>query len=71
MPKSKKSKTSKQYKCQICGRQIDSKVALMHVKAEEYLINLIKKDHPGWKSSSKACDTCVGYYRKLVNDAEI
>ena len=71
MPKSKSSKTNKKYKCQICGRQIDFKVALMHVKAEEYLINLIRKDHPGWKNSSKACDSCIDYYRKLVKDAEI
>ncbi len=71
MSKSKKNKTSKQYKCQICGRQIDTKAALMHVKAEEYLINLIRKDHPKWKNGSKACDACADYYRKLVNDAEI
>ncbi|MBL7081927.1 MAG: hypothetical protein ISS44_05130, partial [Candidatus Omnitrophica bacterium] len=39
----------RQYKCQICGRMIHEEHALMHAKAEEYLMNLIKKDHPQWQ----------------------
>ncbi|PIQ88551.1 MAG: hypothetical protein COV72_07955 [Candidatus Omnitrophica bacterium CG11_big_fil_rev_8_21_14_0_20_42_13] len=66
-----KQKAKKQYLCQICGRHIDSKAALMHVKAEEYLIRLIKNNHPDWDVNSNACNKCVDYYRKLVKEAEI
>lgn len=70
MPKTKE-KRNKQYKCHICGRGIDEKCALMHVKTEEYLIDLIKKDHPNWRNDSSACSECIAYYRKLIKDAEI
>ncbi|MFC1645911.1 hypothetical protein ACFL2Y_01900 [Candidatus Omnitrophota bacterium] len=59
------------YVCQICAREIDKSVALTHVKAEEYLLGLIKKDHPEWKTEHGTCHECIGYYRKLVNKAEI
>lgn len=59
------------YTCQICGRQIDDFAAIAHVKAEEYLMDLIMRDHPQWKKDKKTCHECVGYYRKLIKDAEI
>ena len=59
------------YKCHICNRDIDDFASLTHIKAEEYLIELIRKDHPEWKDDSKACPKCVDYYRKLVQDGEI
>ena len=59
------------YKCQICEREIDEFAALSHIKAEEYLIQLILKDHPEWKKNGKTCQKCVEYYRKLVKDSEI
>lgn len=59
------------YKCHICERMIDEQCALTHVKAEEYLISLIKKDHPQWKDKDSLCSECVDYYRKLVKDGEI
>lgn len=59
------------YHCQICEREIDEKVALTHVKTEEYLIELIKKDHPDWAKDKKTCLKCLDYYRRLVNEAEI
>ncbi|MBI4982492.1 MAG: hypothetical protein HZC15_05095 [Candidatus Omnitrophica bacterium] len=59
------------YHCQICDRDIDDFVSISHVKAEEYLIELIRKDHPEWNESSKACKKCVEYYRKLVKETEI
>lgn len=33
------------YKCQVCGREIDDYVSIAHIKAEEYLIDLIRRDH--------------------------
>ena len=59
------------YVCQICAREIDESVALMHVKAEEYILDLIKRDHPEWNNGQGTCHECVDYYRKLVNKAEI
>jgi hypothetical protein len=63
--------SGKKYKCEICQRMIDEEKSLEHVKAEEYLIELIKKDHPQWCDKSEACKECIQYYRKLVNEAEI
>jgi hypothetical protein len=59
------------YLCQICDRQIDESVALTHVKTEEYLLELIRKDHPEWKEDKNTCHHCVEYYRTLINKAEI
>lgn len=64
-------KKNGRYKCHICERMIDEQCALTHVKAEEYLISLIKKDHPQWKDKDSLCPECVDYYRKLVKDGEI
>lgn len=59
------------YKCQICNREIDDFVSIAHIKAEEYLLDLIRKAHPEWKEDAQTCHRCVEYYRKLVKDAEI
>ena len=59
------------YRCQICDREIDEKVALTHIKSEEYIINLIKKDHPEWSKDKTTCHSCVEYYRRLIKEAEI
>lgn len=59
------------YRCQICERDIDDFASIAHIKAEEYLIELIKKNHPEWEKDKKTCHACIEYYRKLVKDAEI
>ena len=59
------------YKCQICDRTVDESNALTHIKAEEYLLNLIKKDHPEWKETHGACPECINYYRELIKKAKI
>ncbi|MBM3250255.1 MAG: hypothetical protein FJZ09_05355 [Candidatus Omnitrophica bacterium] len=59
------------YRCQICDREIDEFVALAHIKAEEYLLDLILRDHPEWKEDEKTCRKCVEYYRRLVKETEI
>ena len=59
------------YVCPICDRSVGEERALAHVKAEEYLLNLIKKDHPEWKESSGTCPECIAYYRKLVRETDI
>jgi len=59
------------YYCKICNRQIDDFASIAHVKAEEYLIELIRRDHPEWKTADKTCPECLEYYRKLVKENEI
>ncbi|MFA6349363.1 MAG: hypothetical protein WCY12_00345 [Candidatus Omnitrophota bacterium] len=59
------------YKCQICEREIDDYISLAHIKSEEYLLELIQKDHPEWVGKGKTCHKCVEYYRKLVKENEI
>jgi hypothetical protein len=59
------------YHCQICEREIDDFASIAHIKAEEYLMELIRKAHPEWKETKSTCRKCVEYYRKLVKDAEI
>jgi hypothetical protein len=59
------------YRCSICDRDIDDYAGLAHAKAEEYLIELIRKDHPEWKEGEKTCPKCIEYYRKLVKETEI
>jgi hypothetical protein len=62
---------SGKYRCQICERDIDETAALVHIKTEEYLIALIKKDHPDWAKDKKTCHECLDYYRRLIKEAEI
>ncbi|MBU3933757.1 MAG: hypothetical protein KKH11_03735 [Candidatus Omnitrophica bacterium] len=62
---------SRKHKCQICGREIDDAVGLAHVKAEEYLIELIRRDHPEWNKDMGTCDLCLEYYRELIKRTEI
>lgn len=54
------------YRCPRCGRDIEESILLPHVKAEEYLIGLIRRDHPEWVLSNGECPRCKGYYRALV-----
>ncbi|MDP2938625.1 MAG: hypothetical protein Q8O13_00870 [Candidatus Omnitrophota bacterium] len=65
------SDTPGKYRCQICEREIDERVALTHIKSEEYIINLIKKDHPKWDKDKNTCHECREYYRRLIKEAEI
>jgi len=64
-------KLQTKYRCQICDRDIDESVAMMHIKAEEYIINLIKKDHPQWNKDKSLCKECLDYYRRLIKEAEL
>jgi len=59
------------YKCQICDREIDDFASIAHIRAEEYLLDLILKDHPQWHEKKKTCKKCINYYRKLVQENEI
>ncbi len=59
------------YECQLCGRLIRESHSLEHIKAEEYLLSLIQKDHPQWQDKQPTCQECLKYYRKLIKESEI
>ena len=64
-------KKSATYTCSLCERPVNESNALAHVKAEEYLIGLIKKDHPEWEEKDGSCSKCLDYYRELVKKTKI
>lgn len=76
-PEKKKAKrpsddsASKKYECKLCGRMIHEENSLEHIKAEEYLIELIRKDHAHWHHKDPTCQECIDYYRRLVKENEI
>lgn len=53
-------------RCPRCGRDIRVPMLLAHAKAEEYLIELIKRDHPEWVQPDGTCRRCKLYYRVLA-----
>ena len=69
--RTKYTRSEMKYKCQICERDIDEFVSIAHIKAEEYIIDLIRRDHPEWNETKETCHKCVEYYRKLVKETEI
>jgi len=69
--KEKGETKDKKYRCQICDRMIHEEHSLEHIKAEEYIINLIKNDHSHWQHGKPTCQECIEYYRKLIKKTEI
>ncbi len=59
------------YTCRICERTMEESAALTHVKTEEYLLELIRKDHPEWREHDAMCPKCVDYYRELIKKGKI
>jgi len=64
-------KKYKMYKCHICARMIHESNSLEHIKAEEYFISLIRKDHSHWGQRTPQEEECLAYYRELVRKTEI
>ncbi|MBN3040267.1 MAG: hypothetical protein JW867_03995 [Candidatus Omnitrophica bacterium] len=61
----------RKYKCHICGRMIHEEHSIEHVKAEEYLTGLIKKDRQHWQGKEPTDEQCYEYYRELIRKTEI
>ena len=51
--------------CGICGHAAPSLSSV----AEDYVLDLIRKDHPEWVREDGACPECLAYYSTL--DAQI
>ncbi len=48
-------------RCSLCGKQAD----IVHIEAEQYILDVIKKDHPEWVNKNGSCKACMDYYKKL------
>lgn len=62
---------NKMYRCSICSRMIHEATAIEHVKAEEYFISLIRKDHSYWGDKIPTEEECLNHYREMVRKTEI
>ncbi len=48
--------------CKVCN---DDKAESIMQVAEQYVLELIQKDHPEWVKSDGACPKCIQYYKDL------
>ncbi|MBI4042166.1 MAG: zf-HC2 domain-containing protein [Deltaproteobacteria bacterium] len=49
-------------RCPICEKEV--RYFELHRKAEEQLIEIIKRTHPDWAEHSGVCSQCLRYYRQ-------
>lgn len=49
--------------CPICGEETKS---VVHEVAERWLLQRIRKEHPGWVEADGACPKCWAYYQGLA-----
>lgn len=54
--------------CKVCND--DNAESIMDV-AEQYVLELIQKDHPEWVTSDGACAKCIEYYKDLDHQVTI
>ncbi len=47
--------------CKLCNKDIDS---LYHI-TEQFMLDMIQRDHPDWVEKDGACLPCVEYYKDL------
>ena len=48
-------------KCTVCGKETED----LYRIAEQYLLDVIKAEHPDWVEENGACKKCVEYYHAL------
>lgn len=58
-------KNEKKMYCPVCKKLQDKEIVDVCNSAYIYLMERIKKDHPGWVERDGACPKCVEYYEKL------
>lgn len=51
--------------CSICGEAVRPEDADLHILAEDWVIEAIRKTHPEWVEVDGACPRCIDLYRKL------
>lgn len=51
--------------CPLCKKETDDKLIQTCVDAERWVIDQIRKHHPGWIAGDGSCAKCMEYYSKL------
>ncbi len=54
-------------KCTLCSNEADD---LYHI-AEQYVLDLIKREHPEWIEKNGACRKCIEHYKALDHAVKI
>lgn len=49
--------------CPLCNKPVDS---IEHI-TEQWLLDVIRKEHPEWIEKNGLCTKCIAYYRNLDN----
>ncbi len=55
----------KKKRCPICKKEKEEEIVDVCNAGYEYIIDLIKKDHPDWLEKDGSCPNCIDYYKKL------
>lgn len=53
--------------CPLCREEADE----LHYEFEQYVLDVIKKEHPEWVESDGTCPRCMDYYRSLDNAIQL
>lgn len=53
--------------CPLCSEEADE----LLYEFEQYVLDVIKKEHPEWVESDGACPRCLDYYRSLDSAIQI
>ncbi len=51
--------------CPICNKPVDESIIKTCEDAQEWVMKMIKRDHPGWIATDGSCPQCLDYYEKL------
>lgn len=47
--------------CTLCDKEVDQ----LHYQMEQWLIDTIRREHPGWVAEDGSCEPCIRYYDSL------
>ena len=54
------------YTCPICQTSMSDDLKQYVNHTEEHIVDVIKKDHPGWIQGSGICPKCLEYYHGQI-----
>ena len=55
-----------EYKCSVCGEQVEGDLLVYINHTEEHIMDEIKTKHPDWVEDDGLCKKCVDYYREQI-----
>ncbi len=57
---------SMEYKCSVCGDQVEGDLVVFTEHTEKHIIDEIKSTHPEWAGDNGVCVPCAEYFRKQL-----